>query len=286
LFDKERTMSKFSVNFNSSAEYAADRLTQVERRIQKNMERLSSGLQINTAQDDAAGFAVREKMRADLAVMNKGLQNLQSGVSLIQTAEGTLGSITNLLSRMKELATQAASANAGMDRDKLEEEFDQLAAEIDRLANGAKFNGRNLLDGSLAFTGLRIHFGAGNDSYSDYLLMQLAGATLSDLGLDSTSIDSPKVAIDAMGAIDGAIATLNGSLAKLGAYQSRLESMQKSLMVSLENLQAAESIISDTDMAEAMVQLTRDQIIREAAMASLAQANDLPLQAVSLLLGK
>ena len=278
-------MSKLSVNFNPSAEYAADRLAQVEQRLQKNMERLSSGQKINTAQDDAAGFVVREKMRADLAGMNKGLQNLQSGVAVVQTAEGTMGSITNLLTRMKELATQASSANVGMDRDKLKEEFDQLAAEIDRLARGAQFNGRNLLDGSLASTGLRIHFGTGNDSYSDYLHMQLDGATLSALGLDSTSIDSLTAACDAMGAIDGAINAVNLSLAKLGAYQNRLESMQKSLMVSLENLQASESIISDTDMAAAMVDLTRDQIIREAAMASLAQANDLPLQAVSLLLG-
>lgn len=279
-------MSKLSLNFNPSAEYAADRLAQVEQRLQKNMERLSSGQKINTAQDDAAGFVVREKMRVDLAVMNKGLQNLQSGVALVQTAEGTLGSITNLLIRMKELATQAASANVGTDRDKLKEEFDQLAAEIDRLAHGAQFNGRNLLDGSLAAAGLRIHFGTGNDSYSDYLHMQLDGATLSDLSLDSTVIDNLAAAHDAMGAIDDAIDTVNLSLAKLGAYQNRLESMQKSLMVSLEKLQASESIISDTDMAAAMVELTRDQIIREAAMASLAQANDLPLQAVSLLIGK
>jgi flagellin len=279
-------MSKFSVNFNPAAEYAADRLAQVEQRLQRNMERVSSGQQINSAHDDAAGFAVREKMRADLAVMNRGLQNLQSGVALVQTAEGVMGGITNLLTRMKELATQAASANVGMDRDKLKTEFDQLAAEIDRLANGAEFNGRNLLDGSLASNGLRVHFGTGNDSYSDYLLMQLDGATLSELNLDSTSIDNPAAANDAMAAIDGAIGKVSTSLAKLGAYQNRLERMQESLMVSLENLQAAESIISDTDMAEAMVELTTDQIIREAAMASLAQANDLPLQAVSLLLGK
>jgi flagellin len=277
-------MSKFSINFNPSAEYATDRLTQVEQRLQKNMERLSSGQKINKPQDDAAGFAVREKMRADLAVMNRGLQSLQNGVALVQTAEATLGSITNLLLRMKELATQAASANVGNDRDMLQKEFGQLTAEIERLANGAKFNDRNLLDGSLASTGLRIHFGTGNDSYSDYLLMQLDGVTLSDLGLELTSIDTSTAAYDAIDAVDNAISTVNGSTAKLGAYQNRLERMQNSLAVSLENLRASESIISDTDVAEVMVQITRDQIIREAAMASLAQANDLPSQVVDLLL--
>ena len=278
-------MSKLSINFNLSAEYAASKLAQVEHRLQKNLERLSSGHKINTAQDDAAGFAVREKMRADLAVMDRGLQNLQSGVALVQTAEGTLGTLSNSLTRMKELATQAASANVGRDRDKLKEEFDQLTEEIDRLANSATFNGRKLLDGSLASTGLRIHFGTGNNPNSDYLLIQLDGATLLDLSLDTTSIDTQTDGQSAMGAIDAAIDTVNGSLAKLGASQNRLESMQKNLMVSLENLQASESIISDTDMAEAMVELTRDQIVREAAMASLAQANNLPAQAVSLLLG-
>jgi flagellin len=225
-------------------------------------------------------------MRADLAVMNMGLQNLQSGVAVVQTAEGTLSTIINLLTRMKELATQASSANAGNDLDKLQAEFGQLAEEIDRLANSAEFNGRNLLDGSLASTGLRIHFGTGNHSNSDYLVMQFEGSTLADLGLDLTTIDNLTDAQDAMAALDDAISTVNDHMAKLGAYQNRLESMQKSLMISLENLQASESIISDTDMAGAMVKLTRDQIIREAAMASLAQANDLPAQAVSLLLGK
>ena len=278
-------MARFSVNFNPSAEYAADRLAQVENRLQKTMEHLSSGQKINKPQDDAAGYAVREKMRADLAVMNMGLQNLQSGVALVQTAEGTLSTIINLLTRMKELATQASSANAANDRDKLQAEFGQLAEEIDRLANSAEFNGRHLLDGSLASTGLRIHFGTGNHSNSDYLLMQLEGSTLADLGLDLTTIDDLTAAQGAMAAVDNAISTVNDHMAKLGAYQNRLESMQKSLMISLENLQASESIISDTDMAKAMMELTRDQIIREAAMASLAQANDLPAQAVSLLLG-
>ena len=187
---------------------------------------------------------------------------------------------------LKELATQASSANVGSDRDKLQAEFGQLAEEIDRLASSAEFNGRNLLDGSLASTGLRIHFGTGNNSTSDYLLIQLGGSRLADLGLDLTTIDDPTAAQDAMAAVDNAISTVNDNMANLGAYHNRLESMHRSLMISLANLQASESIISDTDMARAMVELTRDQIIREAAMASLAQANDLPAHAVSLLLGK
>lgn len=278
-------MSKLSVNFNPSTEYAAKTLARVERRLQENMERISSGQQINSAQDDAAGFAVREKMRADMAVFKSGLNNLQSGVALVQTAEGTLSSITNLLNRMKELATQAASANVGGDRDKLQEEFDQLGQEIDRLANGVEFNGRKLLDGSLATTGLRVHFGSGNSSGSDYLLLTLDGSGLTDLGLSAASLASQPNAQSALDAIDTAIDTANRSRARLGAYQNRLDSMQANLMVSLENLQASESIISDTDMAEAMTELTRDQIVREAAMAAMAQASELPAQAVNLLLG-
>ncbi len=279
-------MSKMSLNFNPSAEYAAKDLATVQRRLEKTMEQLSSGQQINSAEDDAAGFAVREKMRADLAVLRKGLDNVQQGVALVQTAEGTLSSIANILTRMKELATEAASANVGSNRSKLQEEFAQLIEEIDRIANGTEFNGRKLLDDTLAGTGLRIHFGTGNSSGSDYFYLALDGARVQDLGLDSVSVDTDTHAQQAIDAVDAAVQALNGQLAKLGAYQNRLESMQANLQVSLENLQASESIISDTDMAQAMVTLTKDQILSQATVAALAQANDLPAQAISLLLAK
>jgi len=279
-------MSKMSVNFNSAAEYAANNLAEVERRLEKETDRISSGQQINSAEDDAAGFAVREKMRADVAVLNKGLENVQQGASLVQTAEGTLGSIANILTRMKELATQAASANVNSDRSAIQTEFSQLASEVDRIANSTEFNGTKLLDNSLAQTGVRIHFGTGNSSGSDYFYLTFGGTRLQDLGLVSASVDSQTNAQQALDGIDGAIDTLNQQVATLGAYQNRLESVQANLQVSVDNLQASDSAISDTDMAQAMTQLTRDQVLSQAGMAILAQANNLPGQAINLLLGK
>jgi len=279
-------MSKLSVNFNPSAEYAAKNLAQVERRLDKTMEHLSSGQQINSAEDDAAGFAVRERMRSDTAVMQKGLDNLGQGVALVQTAEGALDNVGSILTRMKELATQSASANVSSDRSDLQEEFSQLTAEIDRLANSTEFNGRKLLDNSLSTTGLRIHYGTGNSSGSDYFQLVLNGTRLQDLGLNTTTIDTQENAQQAMDAVDGALDTVTNSLATTGAYQNRLETMQADLQVSLENLQASQSVIADADMAQEMVALTRDQIIQQAGLAALGQANNLPAQAVSVLLGK
>jgi flagellin len=279
-------MSKLSVNFNPSAEYAVKTLTQLERRLERNMERISSGQRINTAQDDAAGFAVREKMRADIKVFTKGLQNLQNGVALIQTAESSLATVTDLLARMRDLAVQAASDNTSLDRDKLQGEFEQLTAEISRLAEATEFNGRKLLDGSLAAEGLRIHFGTGNSSGSDYMRLTLAGCRLDeDLQLAAAAIDDRPSALATLDAVDAAMEIVNGSRATLGAYQNRLEGMGENLEVRLENLQASEAVISDTDMAAAVTRMTRDKIVRQAAMASLAQANDLPAQAVALLMG-
>jgi flagellin len=279
-------MSKMSVNFNPAAEYAANKLAEVERRLEKETERLSSGQQINSAEDDATGFAVREKMRADVAVLKQGLENVQQGASLVQTAEGAMGSVVNILTRMKELATQAASANVNSDRSAIQEEFSQLASEVDRIANGTEFNGKKLLDNSLAATGVRIHFGTGNSSGSDYFYLAFGGARLQDLGLASASVASQTSAQQALDGIDGAIDTLNQQVAKVGAYQNRLESVQANLQVTVDNLQASDSAISDTDMAQAMVELTRDQVLSQASVATLAQANNLPGQAISLLLGK
>jgi len=279
-------MSKMSVNFNPAAEYAAKNLAQVDRRLDKTMERLSSGQQINSAEDNAAGFAVRERMRSDMAVMQKGLENLGQGVALVQTTEGALDNVGSILTRMKELATQSASANVSSDRSKLQEEFSQLAEEVDRLANSTEFNGRKLLDNSLSTTGIRIHYGTGNSSGSDYFQLVLNGTRLQDLGLNTTTIDTQDNAQTAMDAVDAALDTVTNSLATTGAYQNRLETMQADLQVSLENLQASQSVISDADMAQEMVALTRDQIIQQAGLATLGQATNVPAQAVSILLGK
>jgi len=279
-------MSKMSVNFNPSAEYAANNLAEVERRLEKETDQISSGQQINSAEDNAAGFAVREKMRADVAVLKKGLENVQQGASLAQTAEGALGSVVNILTRMKQLATQAASANVNSDRSAIQAEFSQIASEVDRIANSTQFNGIKLLDNSLAQTGVRIQFGTGNSSGSDYFYLTFGGARLQDLGLASTAVDSQTNAQQALDSIDGAIDTLNQQVAKLGAYQNRLEDIQANLQVSVDNLQAADSAISDTDMAQAMMELTRDQVLSQAGTAILAQASNLPGQALSLLLGK
>ncbi|MBW1980181.1 MAG: flagellin [Deltaproteobacteria bacterium] len=277
-------MAKISVNFNPSAEYAVHHLALLERRLQQNMERVSSGQNINSAKDDPSGFATRERMRATLATMRQGIKNIQNGVSLAQTAEGALETIVDLLGRMTELATSAASGNVSQEgREKLDAEFQEVAAEIERLSNDTEFNGHKLLDGSLADPGLRIHFGQGNSAGADFLYFRVAGTTLADLGLSSTTLSSQTDAQAALAEIKQALATVNERLGSVGAFQNRLENMQADLSLNLENLQETESVISDADMAEAVVSVTQDQVLRQVAMAQLAQANDLAAQAVSLL---
>ncbi len=255
----------------------------------KAMEKLSSGLRINRAGDDAAGLAISEKMRAQVRGLDQASRNAQDGISLIQTAEGGLNETHAILQRMRELAVQSANdTNDGTtDRDALQKEVSQLIVEIDRIAGNTKFNGKDLLNGAtaVATTGYKFHIGA-DKGQSITLTIANMKATGTKLGLNGLSVN----AITTQAGADGAIATINTAIntvsterAKLGAYQNRLEHTIKNLDNSSENLQAAESRIRDVDMAKEMMNFSKNNILQQASQAMLAQANQQPQGVLQLL---
>ena len=275
------------INHNMMAMNAARNLGTTYGRLAKSTQRLSSGLRINSAADDAAGLAVREQMRADIAVLRQGIRNANDGISMIQTADGALSVIDEKLIRMKELAEQAATGTyTDAQRKIMDSEFQQMASEIDRIANATDFNGIKLLDGSQS-AGLKIHFGTGNDAAEDYYYISINSATSSALGLyegdDLVTISVQASAQAALGKIDDAISSKDEIRANLGAMQNRLENTISNLTIQAENLQAAESQISDVDVATEMTEFVRNQVLAQAGVAMLAQANALPQMALTLL---
>ena len=242
-----------------------------------SVERLSSGLRINSASDDAAGMAVRELMRADIAVLQQGARNAQDGVSMLQTMEGALQVIDNLLVRMQQLAEQAATGSySSTQRSIMNSEFSEMANEIDRIAKATDFNGIKMLNTSATVS---VHFGGATDSIS------IAGTdvTKSGLSINTLSIAVAASAIAALGTLDSAINTKDTARAKFGYNINRLEATGEVLGIQAENLQAAESRISDVDVATEMAILTRNQVLSQAGTAMLAQANSIPQMALTLL---
>ena len=381
-----------TINHNMAAMNAARILTQNYSNLSTSVQRLSSGLRINSAADDAAGLAVREMMRTDIRVLNQGVRNANDAMSMIQTADGALSVIDEKLTRMKELAEQAATGTyTTAQRLIMDSEFQAMASEITRIATATNFNGVKLLDGSLSGSGLsgaggnqmKIHFGTGNASAEDYYYVRINGATTSALGLGgggsgatmndlvnayvaANGLTSPTVlgtlgaalaamigepgywttdfdqnqtvtrytapdgfsfyrfalrndgsvwvlhsnqtmnymddgnigstsggtavviktqaqAQQALGQIDSAILTKDNIRANLGAISNRLSNTVSNLSIQAENLQAAESRISDVDVATEMTNFTRNQILVQAGVAMLAQANSLPQLALRLL---
>jgi flagellin len=270
-----------------------------------SVRRLSSGLRVSTAADDAAGLAIRELMRADIAALNQGVRNANDAISLIQTADGALGVIDEKLIRMKELAEQAATGTYNSDqRLMIESEYQAMASEITRIANATSFNGVHLLNGNLSgsvhdgkklvSTGkLKVHFGALNNSAEDYYYVQIGDATASALGIGNSAtpgkagfaISTQQAAQTALTAIQGAITSKDKIRAALGAMQNRLENTISNLQIQAENLQAAESRISDVDVSTEMTEFVRSQILTQAAVAMLSQANSLPQMALQLIGG-
>jgi flagellin len=243
----------------------------------RSVERLSSGLRINSAKDDAAGMAVRELMRADIAVLQQGARNAQDGISLLQTMEGALQTIDNCLVRMKQLAEQAATGSySSAQRVIMNSEFSEMAEEIDRIAKSTDFNGIKMLNNSAAVS---VHFGDSTDK------IEITGSkmTKSGLGITSLSISSAASAKAALGTLDSAISTKDSARAKFGYKMNRLESTGEVLAIQAENLMAAESRISDVDVASEMAELTRNQVLAQAGTAMLAQANSIPQMALTLL---
>ena len=292
------------INHNQMAANVANTLTEHYSNLQTSTQRLSSGLRINSAADDAAGLAIRELMRTDIAALQQGVRNANDAISLIQTADGALGVIDEKLTRMKELAEQAATGTYdSTQRLMIDSEYQAMASEITRIANATDFNGIKLLDGSLSSsthdgsglkaTGqLKVHFGTMNDSDEDYYYIQIGTSTASALGVGNSAVGSLAYTVSTQNAAQSALVGINNAVvskdairAHLGALQNRLENTISNLTTQAENLQAAESRISDVDVATEMTNFVRNQILTQSAVAMLSQANSMPQMALSLIGG-
>ena len=268
------------INTNIMALNAQNMLGRNQGGVEGSIRKLSSGLRINSAADDAAGLAISEKMRAQIRGLDQAESNAQDGISLIQTAEGALQQTTDILQRMRELVVKAE--NTGVlsteDQDAIEVEIEALTTEIDRIAKSTTFNGKTLLDGNAGTLNFKI---GANTNSCDTLAITIGNMTSGELGVNSINIKTG--ASDALEAIDDAIVSVSSQRAELGAVQNRMEYAIESLSTTSENLTAAESRIRDVDMADEMVSYTKDNILQQSAMAMLAQANQQPQQILSLL---
>lgn len=268
------------VNTNVFSLTAQRNLSASTDRLQGNYARLSSGLRIATAADDAAGLGISERMRSQIRSYGANLRNTQDGVSLAQTAEGALNEVSGNLARMRELAIQATNGTlSSTDRTIIDTEFQALIEEIDRISDETEFNGIALLDGST--TGVDIQVGV--DS-GDVINIGLTDVSTSALGMTSaTNVTSASNASSALADIDAAIDDINTARGDLGAFTNRLMSSYRSISNTRENLSAAESRIRDVDVASETADLTRNSIMQQAAVSVLAQANAQPQLALSLL---
>jgi flagellin len=283
------------INHNLSAMFANRSLGVVNDDVTKGMEKLSSGLRINRAGDDASGLAVSEKMRSQIRGLERASKNAQDGISFIQTTEGYLQESQDIIQRLRELAVQSANGvYTSEDRMQIQVEVSQLVDEVDRIASHAQFNGLNLLTGRFArdngensVTGsMWFHVGSNMDQRVRIYVGTMTSKALGVRNIgDNTimTISDPDGANRAIGTLDQALKKVNKQRADLGAYQNRLEHAIKGIDVGAENLQAAESRIRDTDMASEMVNYTKNRILAQAGNAMLAQANQKTQQVMSLL---
>jgi len=245
-----------------------------------SVERLSSGLRINSAKDDAAGLAVRELMRADIAVLQQGARNAQDGISMLQTMEGAMAVVDDALVRMQQLAEQAATGSySSAQRAIMENEFAEMRNEIDRIAGSTTFNGIKMLDNSASVS---VHFGK---IATDNISITGSNITSASGGLNITGLTIADVASakNALTTLDSAISTKDSARAKFGYKMNRLEGTISVLGIAAENLQASESRISDVDVATEMANMTKTQVLAQAGISMLAQANTMPQMALTLL---
>jgi flagellin len=276
-----------SVLTNVASMNAQRNLAATQTALAGSVGRLSSGMRINSAADDAAGLGISEKLKADIRSLSQAQRNANDGVSMSQVAEGAMNQMHGIVSRMRELAVQAANSTLGSnERGYIQTEFTQLGQEINRIGAVTDFNGQKLLDGS-ASTGLTFQVGIQNTA-NDRLAMSITKLTTSTLGstslhVASASLSTAAKAQTALGAFDKAIQQLSQSRAKVGAAQNRMQVTIANLAVSEENLSAANSRIRDVDVASETAALTKGQILSQAGLAVLAQANQIPQAALSLL---
>ena len=279
-----------TINTNIASLNAQRNLAMSQGSLAVSMQRLSSGMRVNSAKDDAAGLAIAERMSTQVRGMNVAIRNANDGISLAQTAEGALGKVSDSLQRMRELSVQARNAtNTSADLDSIGKEYGELALEIQRVLGGTTFNGKKIL-GADAVNPQQFQIGA-NTQAEDVITV-----TTSDLTADATVLAVTTSAITgaasdpaALGTIinniDTALNTISGQRATLGASQNRFEAVISNLQVSVENQSAARSRIMDADYAAETSNLSRTQILQQAGNAMVAQANQMPQQVLSLLKG-
>jgi flagellin len=266
------------INTNVAALDAGRQLSRSTEELNLSLERLSSGLRINRASDDAAGLAIAEGFRSVVRGLQVAQRNAQDGVSMVQTAEGSLSETTNILQRIRELAVQASNGTQSDDnRAAIDTEVQQLLAQIDDIAEDTQFNGISVLS-----TAQTVTLQAGSQT-GQTLEIAFEGAKSDDLGVDSISISSWAGAVSAISAIDAALKSVNNMRSNLGAQQNRLEFTINTLAIQEENSAASESAIRDADIAKETIQFTRNQILVSAGTSVLAQANVVPQTALSLL---
>ena len=261
-------------------------------RLAGSVERISSGIRINRASDDAAGLAISEGLRSDIRTLRQAVRNSNAGISLINITEGALNEQASILIRLRELAAQASTGTVGStERQTIQLEFSALRNEIDRISNVTEFNGQKLVDGSLASgvaSSSQIMIQVGLDSGANSRInlneqIDLAAVTASSLSIDSLSVTTSAAALTALDSVNTAIGTVTQGRGKVGSVQNRLVRTVSNLAISVENLQAAESQIRDADIAEEVALLTRNQIMVQASTAMVGQANLIPQSVLQLL---
>jgi len=277
------------INHNLSAMFANRQVKFNEIDLNKDIEKLSTGMRINRAGDDASGLAVSEKMRSQIRGLNQAERNIETATSFIQTTEGYLSETQDIMHRIRELAVQSANGvYTDEDRAQIQVEVSQLVDEVNRIASHAQFNGLNMLTGRFANPGrggtvtgqMFFQVGANMDQRKQVFIGTMTAAAL---GLATISISTPDKANAVIGNVDNALKQVSRQRADLGAYQNRFEMAAKGVSVAAENMQAAESLIRDTDIASQMVSYTKNQILMQSSTAMLAQANLKPRSVLQLL---
>jgi flagellin len=268
---------------NVPSQVAQRHLEQTSRDANRSIARLASGNRIVNASDDAAGLAISQNLEAEVRGLKQAQRNANDGVSFVQTAEGALNEVSNILVRLRELGVQAASDTLGdEERGLLNREYQTLSEEVDRISRVTNYNGRSLLDGSGGELGFQVGARAGEDNVIHYRSNE-ANATVSALGIRGTSVETKDDALDSLENIDEALSQVNTYRSSLGALQNRLHSASNNIGVHIENLSDAKSRIADTDIAVEASNLAKSSILQSAGIAVLAQANSTPSQAVKLL---
>ncbi len=277
------------INHNIPAMITGTALRQVERRLSKSLEKLSTGLRVNRAADDAAGLSISEQLRTQVRGLAMGIRNAQDGISLINIAEGALIEVEDMLQRMRELCIQAANDTlTSTERNYVGVEFNQLRIEIDRICNGTQYNSQKLLNGTAVWsTGGVIHVGPNDNSDgADVVTITITGVDTTTMGISTSSnvfVTTQSEATAAISSLDVALTSVNTLRADLGAKVNRLEHALLNQENQEQNMAAAESVIRDADFAKETTEFTRNQIIQQSATAMLTQANMVPQSVLGLL---